>query len=63
MATVDEHGFDLDVLLQKRRNKKPAILFLSRLLQSYPKPRIIVTDKLRSYTKPIQQMSKGTELP
>ncbi|WP_131793658.1 IS6 family transposase [Legionella brunensis] len=58
---VDEEGFELDVLLQKRRNKKAAIRVLSRLLNAYPTPRVIVTDKLRSYTKPIQQMSKGTE--
>ena len=58
---VDEDGFELDVLLQKRRNKKAAIRFLARLLHAYPKSRVIVTDKLRSYTKPIQQMSKGTE--
>lgn len=58
---MDEEGFELDVLLQKRRNKKAAIRFLSRLLNAYPKPRVIVTDKLRSYMKPIQQMSKGTE--
>ncbi|WP_202967560.1 DDE-type integrase/transposase/recombinase [Legionella brunensis] len=35
--------------------------FLSRLLNAYPKPRVIVTDKLRSYAKPIGQMSKGCE--
>lgn len=58
---VDEEGYELDVFLQKRRNKKAAIRFLSRLLNTYPKPRVIVTDKLRSYTKPIRQMGKGVE--
>ena len=38
---------------------KAAIRFLSRLLNAHPKPRVIVTDKLRSYTKPIRQMGKG----
>ncbi len=47
---VDDDGYELDVLLQKRRNKKAAIRFLSRLLNTHPKPRVIVTDKLRSYT-------------
>jgi len=46
---VDTEGYELDVFLQKRRNKKSAIRFLSRLLQSYPVPRVIVTDKLKSY--------------
>src|SRR5690606_1714960 len=58
---VDENGVELDVFLQKRRNKKAAIRFLSRLLNAYPKPRVIVTDKLRSYIKPIKKMSKGSE--
>jgi putative transposase len=58
---VDEDGYELDVFLQKRRNKKAAIRFLSRLLNAYPRPRVMVTDKLRSYSKPIRQMCQGTE--
>jgi len=58
---VDSEGYELDVFLQKRRNKKSAIRFLSRLLQSYPVPRVIVTDKLKSYTKPIKAMCRSTE--
>lgn len=58
---VDDAGYELDVFLQKRRNKKSAIRFLSRLLNAHPKPRVIITDKLKSYTKPIRQMCKGTE--
>lgn len=58
---VDSEGYELDVLLQKHRNKKAAIRFLSRLLGSYPAPRVIVTDKLKSYRKPIQFMCRQTE--
>ncbi|MBL0942639.1 MAG: IS6 family transposase [Alphaproteobacteria bacterium] len=58
---VDSDGYELDVLLQKHRNKKAAIRFLSRLLRSYPVPRVIVTDKLRSYRKPIQIMCRQAE--
>jgi putative transposase len=58
---VDDEGYELDVFLQKRCNKKAAIRFLSRILNAHPKPRVIVTDKLRSYTKPIRQMCKGVE--
>ena len=58
---VDSDGFELDVFLQKRRNKKSAIRFFSRLLGCYPIPRVIVTDKLRSYIKPIRQMTPTTE--
>ena len=58
---VDSNGLELDVFLQKRRNKKSAIRFLTRLLGSYPMPRVIVTDKLSSYIKPIRSMTKGTD--
>jgi putative transposase len=58
---VDSEGYELDVFLQKRRNKKSAIRFLSRLLQSYPVPRVIITDKLKSYIKPIKVMCPKTE--
>ena len=39
----------LDVLLQKRRDKAAAKRFFRRMLHSYPVPRKIVTDQLRSY--------------
>lgn len=58
---VDADGYELDIFLQKRRNKKSAIRFLTRLLGSYPIPRVIVTDKLKSYVKPIRQMCPNTE--
>ena len=59
--TVDSNGYELDVFLHKRRNKKAAIRFLSRLLRSYPIPKAIVTDKLKSYRKPIQSICHGTQ--
>lgn len=58
---VDAEGYELDIFLQKRRNKKAAIRFLSRLLGNYPAPRVVVTDKLRSYHKPIKFMCPKTE--
>ena len=58
---VDSDGYELDILLQAHRNKKAAIRFLSRLLGNYPAPRVIVTDKLKSYRKPIQFMCRQTE--
>ena len=51
---VDSEGHALEVLIQKRHNKKSAIRFLLRLLGNYPAPRVIVTDKLKSYIKPIK---------
>ena len=58
---VDSDGYELDIFLQKRRNKKSAILFLTRLLGCYPSPRLIITDKLRSYVKLIEQMYPNAE--
>src|SRR6202051_3246241 len=46
---VDEHGAELDILLQKRRDKAAAKRFFKRVLRSSPVPRKIVTDQLRSY--------------
>ena len=53
---VDAQGHELDVFLQRRRNKKSAIRFLSRLSGDHHVPRVIVTDKLKSYVKPIRHM-------
>lgn len=46
---VDEHGTELDILVQKRRDKAAAKRFFKRVLRSNPVPRKIVTDQLRSY--------------
>src|SRR5271156_1163379 len=46
---VDEHGAELDILLQKRRDKAAAKRFFKRVLRSSPVPHKIVTDQLRSY--------------
>jgi len=46
---VDEHGAELDMLVQKRRDKAAAKRFFLRVLRSNPVPRKIVTDRLRSY--------------
>jgi len=47
---VDGEGEFLDVLVQKRRNKRAALKLLRKLLQNQGiMPTKIVTDKLRSY--------------
>ncbi len=47
---VDGEGEVLDVLMQKRRNKRAALKLLRKLLQNQGvAPTKIVTDKLRSY--------------
>jgi putative transposase len=47
---VDQHGAELDVLVQKRRDKTAAKRFFKRVLAACPQaPSSIVTDQLRSY--------------
>jgi putative transposase len=48
---VDQHGAELDILLQKRRDKAAAKRFFKHVLAACPDdgPRRIVTDPLRSY--------------
>lgn len=43
---VDEHGAELDILLQKRRDKAPTKRFFKHVLRSSRMPRKIVTDQL-----------------
>jgi len=47
---VDQDGVVLDILVQSRRNAKAAKRFFKKLLRGLQyAPRVIVTDKLRSY--------------
>ena len=47
---VDQNGVVLDVLVQKRRDGKAARRFFRRLLKGLQyEPRVIVTDRLKSY--------------
>lgn len=47
---VDQDGFVLEVLVQKRRNTKTAKRFIPKLLsRECASPRVMITDKLGSY--------------
>jgi putative transposase len=46
---VDQRGAVLDVLVQSRRDKAAAKRLMRKLLKRHGRPRVIVTDKLRSY--------------
>lgn len=58
---VDANGDVLDTLVQKRRDAKAANRFLRRLLDRFGKPRVIITDKLRSYIKPIKSAAPSAD--
>ena len=59
---VDQHGHVLDILVQSRRNAKAAKRFFRKLLRG-PQyvPRVIVTDKLRSYGAAKREILPGVE--
>ena len=59
---VDQNGVVLDILVQPRRNANAAKRFFKRLLKGLQYvPRVIVTDKLRSYGVAQRQLLPGTE--
>ena len=49
-------GYELDILLQTRRNTAAAKRFFERLLKDYAPLRVIITDKLKSYPKVIKEL-------
>ena len=51
---IDADGDVLDILVQTRRNAKAAKRFFQRLVSQFGEPRVVITDKLRSYIKPVK---------
>ena len=58
---VDQDGFVLDVLVQSRRNAEAAERLMRKLLIQHGTPRVIVTDKLRSYGAAKARIMQGIE--
>ena len=59
---VDQHGTVLDILAQSRRSARAAKRFFKKLLKGLQYvPRVIVTDKLRSYGAAKRQILPGVE--
>jgi len=46
---VDHEGEVLEAFVSKRRDRKAALKFLRKTMKRFGLPRVIVTDKLRSY--------------
>lgn len=59
--TIDADGDVLDILVQARRNTKAAKRFFSGLVKQFGEPRVVVTDKLRSYIKPVQNQAPDAD--
>ena len=59
---VDQEGNVLDILVQRRRNKPAAKKFFRKLLKGLTYvPRVIVTDKLKSYGVAKREILPGVE--
>ena len=59
---VDQDGQMLDILLQTRRDKRAAKRFFKKLLKGLCYvPRVVVTDKLRSYGAALKEIMPGVE--
>src|SRR6266403_1634237 len=59
---VDQDGDVLDILVQSRRDKKAAKKFFRKLLKGLRYvPRVIITDKLRSYSAAKAEMMPSVE--
>jgi len=59
---VDQEGFVLDVLVQSRRNTKAAKRLMRKLLKGQGQaPRVMITDKLRSYGAAKREIIPGVE--
>jgi IS1 family transposase len=59
---VDQNGFILDVLVQRRRDTRSAQRLMKRLLKSaVTPPRVMITDKLRSYGAAMTKMGLVVE--
>jgi putative transposase len=59
---VDQEGFVLDALVQSRRDKKAAKRLLRKLLKKQGRaPRVLITDKLKSYAAAKREIMPGVE--
>ncbi|WP_095205400.1 IS6 family transposase [Mesorhizobium carmichaelinearum] len=59
---VDADGYVLDALIQSRRNKKAALKLMRKLLKGQGiTPRVMITDKLRSYDAAKREIMPGVE--
>lgn len=58
---IDANGDVLDILVQSQRNAKAARRFFQRLVDRFGDPRVVITDKLRSYIKPIKSLAPSAD--
>ncbi|MEL6307283.1 MAG: IS6 family transposase [Chloroflexota bacterium] len=60
---IDQFGNVLDIFMHPRRNKNAALCFFEKLRSTYQQvPRVLITDKLRSYQASLKMILKGYDL-
>ncbi len=57
---VDHEGEVLEVFVTKRRDRKAALKFLRKTMKRYGPPKVIVTDRLRSYRAAMKVIGNET---
>ena len=58
---VDHEGEVLEVFATKRRDRKAALAFLKRAMKRYGRPKIIVTDRLKSYRAAMKEIGNAAD--
>lgn len=58
---IDANEIVVDILIHLRRNAKAVKCVFADLMTTYGKPRVAITDKLRSYAKPIEAIAFGAD--
>ena len=58
---VDHEGEVLEVFVTKRRDRRAALQFLKRAMKRYGQPKMIVTDRLRSYRAAMNVIGNGAD--
>ena len=58
---VDHDGEVLEVFATTRRDRRAALQFLKRAMKRYGQPRVIVTDRLRSYRAAMNVIGNATD--
>lgn len=58
---VDANGDVLEILMQSRRNAHAAKRFLMKLMKRWGVPRVLVTDKLRSYGVAVRDLCPSVD--
>ena len=58
---VDHEGEVLEVFATKRRDRTAALVFIKRTMKRYGRPKVVVTDQLRSYRAAMNVIGNGAD--